>query len=75
MTRIISEWDVTGKGDYVLTLNNPIPKGHYNRYRIDGKDYAIVPVHFSNIDTFCTVGIKAHNKLNFIGKQIEFVTV
>jgi len=75
MTKIIDEWDVTGKGDYILTLDNPIPNGFYNRYRIDGKDYAVVPVHFSNINTFCTIGIKAHGKPNFIGKKVEFVAL
>ena len=75
MTKIISEWDVTGEGDYILTLNNPIPKRFYNHYRIDGKDYDIVPVSFSNINNFCTIGLKEHNKINFIGKKIEFVTI
>ena len=76
MPRIIDEWDVTGKGDYILTLDEQIPKGKFNRYRIADKDYSVIPVHFSTMaDPFRYIGIKDLDKGDFVGKTVEFINI
>jgi hypothetical protein len=65
MRKIISEFCIN---DYtVLTLDNDVPLKKHNGYRIDGKDYDIVPVY----DMPGCIAVVGEGP--FVGKTVEFV--
>lgn len=65
MQRILSQWSV---GKYtVLEVEHELPMTPYKKYRINGKEYEIVPVY----DLPNSIAIEA--KGDFTGKIVEFV--
>lgn len=65
MSRVTSEFTI---GDYtVLRLDTPITEKDYRKYKIDGVEYAIVPVY----DMPGCIAVKA--KGTFVGKNVSFV--
>ena len=65
MRKIISQWAV---GKYmVLEIDQGLPMKPYQKYRIDGKEYDIVPVY----DLPDSIAIEA--KGDFAGKTVEFI--
>lgn len=65
MSKIISQWTV---GKYaVLEMDQGFPMKAYKKYRIDGKEYDIVPVY----DFPGNIAIEAEG--DFVGKTVEFV--
>lgn len=65
MQRILSQWSV---GKYtVLEVEHELPMKPYKKYRINGKEYEIVPVY----DLPNSIAIEA--KGDFTGKTVEFV--
>ena len=76
MSRIIDAWDCTKRGDFILTLEEQIPRGFFRRCRIDSKEYSLVTVHLFGVtlDVLLRhVGIKADVGVDFVGKEIEFI--
>lgn len=65
MRKIISQWSV---GKYVvLEIDQGLPMRPYKKYRIDGKEYDIVPVY----DLPGSIAIEANG--DFVGKTVEFI--
>lgn len=65
MRRIISQWTV---GKYiVLEIDQELPMKTYKKYRINGKEYDIVPVY----DFPGNIAIEAEG--DFVGKTVEFI--
>ena len=76
MHKILEAWDVTGNGDFILTLNERIPFGHFKKCFVEGVEYVLVPVHIfgASLGTMLkNIGIKASAQTVFIGKEVEFV--
>lgn len=51
----------------LLALDGPLPNREHNKYRIDGKEYDIVPVY----DLPNNIAIAAEG--SFVGKTVEFI--
>lgn len=68
MCKVVDEWNVTGKGDYVLTLNEATPLKPYNKYRIGGELYTPMSISGS------PMWIAVKGKGGFVGKEVEFVS-
>lgn len=65
MAKIIRELRV---GKYLaLGLNNPLPWKSYRKYRIDGKEYEIVPLY----DMPNSIAVESSESL--LGKVVEFI--
>lgn len=65
MSKIISQWTV---GKYlVLEIDHELPMKTYKKYRINGKEYDIVPVY----DFPGNIAIEAEG--DFVGKTVEFI--
>lgn len=74
MRKIINEFAPLKDGRYILTLDQEIPSGRFNKYRIDGKDYEMIHVHVEGEFLLRVIGIKAENgESGFIGKEVEFI--
>ena len=65
MVKIVSQKPL---GKYtVLLIEGSLPKTKYTKYKIDGKEYDIVPVS----DMKNTIAVQT--KDNLVGKTVEFV--
>ena len=70
MWKVIDAWNVTGEGDYLLTLDKKVPNIVFDSYQIGGKDYEMVPVHVAG--RMDVIGIKAGKKEKLVGKEVIF---
>ena len=77
MCKIINDFEPLKDGRHILTLSGEIPhRGHFNKYRIGGKNYDIIYVHTPGEFLFKTIGIQAEKgETNFVSKEVEFVNV
>ena len=69
-------WDCSKRGDFVLTLNKPMPHGFFRKCRIDSKEYQLVPIHLFGVIPEVLlkhIGVKAVGGKDFIGKTVEFI--
>ena len=74
MYKILDAWDCTKRGDYILILDEQLPRGFFKECAIGDKRYPITPVHISRPELLLKViGIKAPEKEEFTGKEVEFV--
>ncbi|MBQ7515263.1 MAG: hypothetical protein IJS96_03185 [Schwartzia sp.] len=72
MCKVIEAWNVTGKGDYLLTLNEKVPNIVFDSYQIDGRNYPMVPVHVAG--RLDMIGVKTDGKVDFVGKEVIFTS-
>lgn len=65
MSKVVSEWKI---GKYTaLELDQRPPIKPYHKYRIDGKEYDIVPIY--DIPNHIAV----ESESDFLGKTVEFI--
>lgn len=52
----------------ILKLDGPIPRQNHNKYLIDEREFAIVPIY----DALNCIAVESTDGFTFEGKEVEF---